>query len=237
MTEINEAMIFAAGFGKRMLPLTKNTPKPLLKIQGKSIIIYLIEELLNNDFKNIVINCHYLPNKILDELQVYSPKVKFILEKEILDTGGGFLNALNKGFFCDTKTPKILINGDIIWKEKMHSPIDSILKNWHQEKMDLLLCLKHKANFLGYQGKGDFNLDSTGEKFSRINIKDEKKFVFTGLQIIKPEIIFEIKKKKFSMKEVFLKNIGKKLFGYCDKNDWFHISNTYDLKQVNEYFR
>ena len=63
--------------------------------------------------------------------------------------------------------------------------------------MDLLLCLKDKANFLGYQGKGDFNLDSTGEKFSRINIKDEKKFVFTGLQIIKPQTIFEIKKKNF----------------------------------------
>jgi len=197
MTEINEAMIFAAGFGKRMLPLTKNTPKPLLKIQGKSIISYLIEELLKNDFKNIIVNCHHLPNKILDELQVFLPKVKVIFEKEILDTGGGFLNALNKGFFCDIKTPKILINGDIIWEKKVHSPIDVIIKNWGEKKMDLLLCLKDKANFFGYQGKGDFNLDSTGENLSKINIKDEKKFVFTGLQIIKPEIIFEIKKKNF----------------------------------------
>ena len=236
MTEINEAMIFAAGFGKRMLPITKNTPKPLVKIHGKSIISYLIEELLSNDFKNIVVNCHHLPNKILDELKVFSPKVKFIFEREILDTGGGVLNALNKGFFCDIKTPKILINGDIIWKKKMHSPIDVILKNWQEKKMDLLLCLKDRANFLGYHGKGDFNLDSERKEFSRINLKDEKKFVFTGLQIIKPETIFEIKKKKFSMKEVFFKNIGKKLFGYCDKNDWFHLTSVHDLKKVNEYF-
>ena len=54
MANINEAMIFAAGFGKRMFPFTKEIPKPLLKINGKPIIFYIIEDLINLNFKNIV---------------------------------------------------------------------------------------------------------------------------------------------------------------------------------------
>ena len=51
MSDINEAMIFAAGFGKRMRPLTKKYQKPLLKVNGKPIIFYIIEDLINLNFK------------------------------------------------------------------------------------------------------------------------------------------------------------------------------------------
>ena len=59
MNGINEAMIFAAGFGKRMLPYTKNTPKPLLEIKGKSIIHHQIDALLKLNFKNKYIKKRY----------------------------------------------------------------------------------------------------------------------------------------------------------------------------------
>ena len=96
MDSILEAMIFAAGFGKRMLPLTRSTPKPLLKINNKSIISYQIERLLELNFKNILVNGHHLYNKLNDELKIYSPVVKVIHEKEILETGGGLLNLIKK---------------------------------------------------------------------------------------------------------------------------------------------
>ena len=78
-----------------MLPLTKNTPKPLLRINNKSIISYQIEELELN-FKNILVNGHHLFNKLKDELKIYSPLVKVIYEEEILETGGGGLLSLIK---------------------------------------------------------------------------------------------------------------------------------------------
>ena len=97
MNSINEAMIFAAGFGKRMLPLTKKIPKPLLKINNKSIISYQIERLLELNFKNILVNGHHLIEELNNELKIYKPYVKVIHEKKILETGGGLLNSISKG--------------------------------------------------------------------------------------------------------------------------------------------
>ena len=99
MDSIDEAMIFAAGFGKRMLPLTKKIPKPLLKINGKAIISYQIERLIELNFKNILINGHHLFKKLENELIIYKPFVKVIYEEEILETGGGLLNLINKKKF------------------------------------------------------------------------------------------------------------------------------------------
>ena len=60
-------------------------------------------------------------------------------------------------------------------------------------------------------------------------------YMFTGLQIINPNII-EIERKKFSIREVFFESILKKIYGFVDDNDWYHISNTNDLKKVNDIF-
>ena len=147
MLDINEAMIFAAGFGKRMYPFTTKVPKPLLKVNGKPIIFYIIEDLINLNFKNIVINTHHLSEKFHDELKPYSKIIKIVFEEEILDTGGGFLNAMKRNYFYNIKSPKVLINGDVFWKKRKYSPIENILSNWKEEKMDLLLCLIEKVLF------------------------------------------------------------------------------------------
>ena len=101
------AMIFAAGLGKRMLPLTNKLPKPLIKVRRKSMLKNNIEKLLDAEFKNIVINAFYYPQKIMDEVKSYTPIVKVIVEEERLETGGGLLNAINNGSF-DLSYPIIL---------------------------------------------------------------------------------------------------------------------------------
>ena len=82
-----------------MLPLTIKTPKPLLKINNKSIISYQIERLLELNFKQILVNGHYLFNELNKQLKIYSPYVKVIYEEEILETGGGLLNLLKKKIY------------------------------------------------------------------------------------------------------------------------------------------
>ena len=233
MSDINEAMIFAAGLGKRMYPLSTKVPKPLLKVNGKPIIFYIIENLINLNFKNIVINTHHLSEKFHDELKPYSRNTKIVFEEEILDTGGGFLNALKRNYFYNLKSPKVLINGDILWKKTANSPIKNIMKNWNEEKMDLLLCLIKKRYFFGYKGRGDFNLEEPQNEISRLKLEQQKDFVFSGLQIVKPELLLKKKEKKFSMREIFFSNI-KKIYGINDKNEWYHISEPGDLKIVND---
>ena len=234
MSDINEAMIFSAGFGKRMYPLSTKVPKPLLKVNGKPIIFYIIEDLINLNFKNVVINTHHLSEKFHDELKPYSRIIKIVFEEEILDTGGGFLNAIKRNYFYNLKSPKVLINGDILWKKTVNSPIKNILRNWNEETMDLLLCLIKKRYFFGYKGRGDFNLEEPQKEISRLKIEQQKDFVFSGLQIVKPILLQKKNKKKFSMREIFFSNIKKKIYGINDKNEWYHISEPDDLKNVND---
>ncbi len=236
MTEINEAMIFAAGFGKRMLPLSEKIPKPLLSIKKKPLIFYIIEELISLNFKNIVVNCHHLPNQIIDRLKIFSPLVTVTVEKKILDTGGGISRAIKMNYFKNLDQPILLINGDIFWTKAKESPIKNIIKNWNQKKMDLLVSIKKIEDFYGYKGKGDLEVLEKGKKLSKIKFYTGKDFVFTGLQIIKPKLITDIKKEKFSMREVFFSE-KKIIYGTVDENEWYHISTPNDLKLINKNFK
>jgi len=107
------------------------------------------------------------------------------------------------------------------------------LRNWNEETMDLLLCLIKKRYFFGYKGRGDFNLEEPQNEISRLKLEQQKDFVFSGLQIVKPKLLLKKKEKKFSMREIFFSNI-KKIYGINDKNEWYHISEPGDLKIVND---
>ena len=213
MNSINEAMIFAAGFGKRMLPLTKKIPlKPLLKINNKSIISYQIERLLELNFKNILVNGHHLIEELNNELKIYKPYVKVIHEKKILETGGGLLNSISKGEFKNILSPKLCINGDVFWQQKKNCPIEMIIKNWNK-KIDILLVLKNKCDVLGYSGRGDFSIMDKRLKISRIfRNQVDNNYMFTGLQIISPNVIKKKKTKKFSLRDIFLNQFQNKEF-------------------------
>ena len=76
MSDNNTAMILAAGKGRRMLPLTKTKPKPLIEVNGKSLIDYIIENLINANFSKIVINTSHLKESMLDHLNILNLRKK-----------------------------------------------------------------------------------------------------------------------------------------------------------------
>ena len=107
------AMILAAGYGKRLKPITNNIPKPLIKIYNKPLLGHAIDTLFDIGIKNIIINTHYkaeLINKYLEK-NYKNSKIYISYEKNILDTGGGFKNAskfLNEDLL-------LIINSDTFW--------------------------------------------------------------------------------------------------------------------------
>ena len=109
-----KAMILAAGYGKRMMPLTENLPKPLLKVGKKSLIERNINSLLGAGYKEIVINVSYLGSMIKKHVLDIFPHndISFSEESAPLGTGGGILNAIN---LLGDK-PFLLINADIFHK-------------------------------------------------------------------------------------------------------------------------
>ena len=218
---ITTIMILAAGLGKRMKHYSKKVPKPLIKIGSETLIEKIIKKLEIQGFKKIVINIFYLKNKIKKKLSnKFKTKIYYSDEKILLNTGGGIKNAIKilkaKEFF--------VINSDIVWEEKINSPFDQLNKFWNKDKMDALLLLYPKK-----KNRGDYNIN----KSNRIIIgKNNPKYIFTGIQILKSSIFLKKKEKIFPLFPIYEQLIEKKrLFGLVYDGKWFHIGTLESLKE------
>ena len=138
---INKAMILAAGFGERMLPLTQKTPKPLIMVGSKNLLERSIELLIKIGINELVINTHYLPQEIDNFLKTknYEISINVTKEQELLDTGGGILNATKKF----ENNPFFVLNPDTIWNKNYYAEL-KILENSYLENNKPILLLVDK---------------------------------------------------------------------------------------------
>ena len=182
--KIDQAIILAAGFGLRMRPLTLTTPKPLVKLNKKPIIYYILEELKKNEIKKCFINVHYLPLKIEKYIEEYrslnkSMDIIIIKEKVILETGGAIKNILEK----NNNKPVIVINADsLIISFEQVSPLNLLMKQYNINTMHFLLLLDDLKNSIGYYDKGDFSFSDNNAP-SRIIRNMNNGLAYTGWQI------------------------------------------------------
>ena len=168
-----KAMILAAGYGKRMMPLTENLPKPLLKVGKKSLIERNINSLLGAGYKEIVINVSYLGSMIKKHVLNIFPHndISFSEESTPLGTGGGILNAIN--LLGDE--PFLLINADIFHKIELKDL-----------KRDVEIAHIVGVNNPAHNLNGDFSIDS-----DLVTIKNNtNKYTWSGVSVINP-IIFQ----------------------------------------------
>ena len=237
---IDQAIILAAGYGKRLRPITLKTPKPLILINNKPIIFYLLEELRNNNILKCFINVHYLPDQIISFIKQYSNhyklmEIKIINEKNILDTGGAIKN-IAKNY---NDRPFIVINGDsiIISDKNKESPVKTLINNFDINQMDYLLLLDNNKHSIGYKGRGDFyfiknKLPSIIDRSIKHNI------AYTGWQIVNPKPITKINKNKFSLNICYDKAIiDKSLWGTLNNNQWLHIGTKSSLIESERWIK
>lgn len=176
-------MIMCAGFGSRMLDLTKNKPKPLLEIKNITLLENSINFFLSIGCNRIFINTHYLykdiENFIKKNFKDYP--ISLVYEPVILGTGGGIKNIFNF-----SKKENILVsNSDILWQDKNKKDIINFARDINDIKNCKLLLSKEK-NFLGLKSSnGDFRI--INNKVSRWTKGDEIIF-YSGLQIVSPNI-------------------------------------------------
>ena len=228
---IKKAMILSAGFGKRLNPLTLNCPKPLLKIGKETLLSNAISFLEKSEIEEAVINVHYLGDQIIEYVnkKKFNLKITIINEKEkILDTGGGMLNALkyfNESFIC--------INPDTVWNFSYLKELSLMEEAFHLNKKNKChMLLVNKIKSFDKDFKGDFNLENN---FINKRNKGDFKYIYTGLQIIKPEVFFDIDKKIFSLNEIWNKLIdNKELNGIESQIKFLHISTLKIYKKLIE---
>ena len=224
---IKKAMILAAGFGKRMLPLSEKIPKPLIKVGPKNLLERSIELLIKMGIDELVINTHHLSEEIENFLKNKSYGISIILtkEKKLLDTGGGILNATKKF----ENNPFFVLNPDTIWSKNYYEEL-KILENYYLENNKPTLLLVDKTNSHDKSFKGDFNLTEN----NYITRSANNQHIFTGAQIINRSIFEGIKKKVFSMNLVWDKMMKeKKLLGQESNQTFFHVNTIKVYEELN----
>lgn len=166
------AMILAAGRGERMRPLTDHTPKPLLQVGGKPLIVWHLERLAHAGFKEVVINHAHLGEQIesaLGDGSNFGLHIQYSPEKTALETAGGIVNALP----LLGSGPFLVLNGDVF--------CEMDFSNLHLEdgKLAHLVLVDNPPQHT----QGDFSLVDGILK----NIA-EKKLTFSGVGIYRPEL-------------------------------------------------
>ena len=226
---INTALILCAGFGKRLNPITLNTPKPLLEIKDVSMLercINLIEKL---GIKKILINTFYLKDQfsLFLNSKNFNSDIKIIEDGEhILDTGGGIQNMIKDSNEKDF----IIFNPDTIWSNDYKDEILKMEKIYFSEKLENILLLVNKKLSFDKKLKGDFNL-----KNNLINKEAEKEFIYIGCQIINKKLFIKEKIENYSILEIWNNLLDqKKLFGYESQKDFYHLTDLDIFKKLKD---
>ena len=226
---INTALILCAGFGKRLNPITLNTPKPLLEIKDISMLERCINLIENLGIQKIVINTFYLKDQFSEFLgkKNFNLDIKIIEDgKHILDTGGGIKNMIKDSNEKDF----IIFNPDTNWSNDYKDEILKMEKMYFSQKLENILLLVNKKLSFDKKLKGDFNL-----KNNLINKEVEKKFIYIGCQIISKKLFIKEKIENYSILEIW-KNLldQKKLFGYESQIDFYHLTDLDIFKKVKD---
>ena len=237
------AMIFSAGTGTRLYPLTKDTPKALVEIKGKPMLEWQILRLKRFGINNIIINVHHFSDQIIDFVKSHNSfgiDIQFSDETdELLDTGGGLKKA---SWFFQEKGPQIIQNVDIFTDLDIQEVINYHIKN---QSLATLVVKKRKSsryllfnrNYIlsGWENK------KTGEK---IITRDEGNLIslaFSGIQIIEYSMLnLIIEKGVFSIIDFYLR-LSKQnhIEGYLDESsNWFDLGKIESIKEFeNSDFR
>ena len=134
-----DALILAAGYGMRMDNLTKDTPKPLLKIKNKTLISYAIDLIKNMSFDKIYINTHYKHNMLERFISENYPDITISYEETILGTGGGIKNI--------QKNDTVILNTDNLWDRSFENELEKSIKFFDENKsFDSVLLINSKNN-------------------------------------------------------------------------------------------
>ena len=226
---INTAFILCAGFGKRLNPLTLDTPKPLIKLNNITVLETCINLIESLGIHQIIINTFYLKNQIHDFInnKKFKSKISIIEDGEkILDTGGGINNMMKY-----TSEDNVLIfNPDTIWRKNYFNEIIEMENMYFSKKLKNILLLVKKELSFDKNLNGDFDL-----KENLIIKNNETKFIYTGCQIINKKLLSNYKDKIFSITNVWNDLIEKKeLYGFETDNDFYHLTDLETFKKLQD---
>lgn len=220
------AMILAAGYGKRLRPLTDKMPKPMITVAGKPLLQHHIERLVTMGVTEVVINVSWLAEQIenyFGDGSNFGINITWSKEPEPLETGGGILNALP--LLGDA--PFLLINGDI-WSNFPLLTVRDIRLESNQSAWLLLVNNPQHNPF------GDFGLQQ-----GLVSYQPNLKYTFSGISLFKPRLFADYAKKHkdvscFPLREVLRPAIeSRRIVGTLYSGDWCDVGTIERYHKLN----
>lgn len=226
--KFNKVVIMAGGKGTRLRPLTKNTPKPMLKVGDKPILQTIIKSFKDCGFKDLIICVNYkshIIEKYFGKGEKFGVKIEYIREKKKMGTAGALSLAKQK-----LTEPFFVINGDL-------------LTNLDFGKM---LDFHNSHNAIATMSVKEYSINSP---YGEVNLRDEniysinekpsyKFFANAGIYILDPKCIKLVPKKFFDMTTLFKKIIltKKKTISFPLDEYWKDIGKVSDYNEANKEF-
>jgi NDP-sugar pyrophosphorylase family protein len=243
-----KAMIFAAGLGTRLKPLTDNMPKALVPLAGKTLLQWKIERLKSAGITDIVVNVHHFPDMIIDYLKEhhnFGCNIQVSDERDmLLETGGGLRKAMRL-LGDEAKGDGILVcNVDIL----SNIDIPTLLQTYNSEEMGIVVVSERKTQrYLLFDEKnrlcGWTNV-ATGEikgdeAMRRKGDEAIKRLAFSGMQVLNPRIfecmdaVVEQKGEKFSLIDLYLNIADKEVLRAYVPED-YRMMDVGKIDQISE---
>jgi MurNAc alpha-1-phosphate uridylyltransferase len=224
------AMVFAAGLGMRMRPLTDKLPKPLIKVGGRALIDHCLDRLADSGVERAIVNVHWLADQIEAHLaRRRSPKILISDERsKLLDQGGGIKHALP----MIGKDPFLICNTDAFWIEGPRSNLARLAAAFDSEAMDILLLVAAGAGAVGVDWPGDFTMSREGALTPR-EPRHVAPFVYTGVGIVKPELFASEPAEVFRLAPYFHAAAAKgRLYGVRLDGLWVHVGRPETIAEA-----
>ncbi len=238
-----QAMIFAAGLGTRLHPLTKDRPKALAPFLDTTLLGYNLKFLSAQGIHHFVINTHHFREKIetyLEDNNYFGLDISLSPEEVLLDTAGGLLQASDL-FYQDAK-PVLLFNTDII----TNLDIQKMLEYHNQYQNKLTLAVRHRKSSRELFFDDDQNLcgwvnHKTGQSIMQTGqTQKTRAFAFSGIHLIQPDLIRKIDQNRIYSLIVFyleiMQNQQIKAFVH-DEDYWFDCGRIEDLVAAENFLQ
>lgn len=224
-----QAVVMAGGFGKRLRPLTEDTPKPMLPVGDQPLLERIINRLSRSGIGNVNVTTHHSPEKIVDHFgdgTDFGVKLSYVNEEQPLGTAGAL------GLIAKTETPLLVMNGDIL----TDIDFEAMLAFHREHSADLTVAVRQ------YDFKVPYGvMDCEGHEVRKVSEKPVHVFlVNAGIYLIEPELHADIPTdQRMDMTEFIELNIakGRRVVSFPITEYWLDIGQREDFERANEDVR
>lgn len=228
------AMVFAAGLGTRMRPLTLTRPKPMIEVAGRPLIDHMLDRLVEAGVTRAVVNVHYLADQIEDHVRRRAD-IEVIVSDErgkLLDQGGGIMKAwahLGEG-------PILVCNTDALWLPTNGFTLRALFDAWRPAEMDVALLVAAREGSVGVDWEGDFLMDENG----RLSKRPEgalAPYVYAGVGLIDRAAFAGETREVFRLAPIFFDAAAKgRLHGVALDGRWLHVGAPEAVAEAESAF-